>query len=139
MVQEIDHHGTAAGAQNAQDVINGSSEFGVTVMVVMPEESLESDTITASLSDGSGRASAAPMASTPGRGLVTAANIDASALKDFDSSALAVLLECRRIAQASGKAFTVRGVPAPLAELAGLYGVDELLALEPAPREAGAA
>jgi phospholipid transport system transporter-binding protein len=56
--------------------------------------------------------------------------VDASALARFDSSALAVLLECRREAMAMGRAFAVRGLPARLAALAGLYGVGELL---PAP------
>jgi phospholipid transport system transporter-binding protein len=53
--------------------------------------------------------------------------IDASPLQRFDSSALAVLLACRRLAQAEGKGFELRGAPAPLLELAGLYGVGELL------------
>lgn len=52
--------------------------------------------------------------------------VDASPLKDFDSSALAVLLACRRLAQAAGRRFSVSGMPAPLRELAALYGVDEL-------------
>lgn len=52
---------------------------------------------------------------------------DASALQQFDSSALAVLLECRRQAQAAGKAFSVQGAPARLRELAGLYGVQALI------------
>lgn len=52
---------------------------------------------------------------------------DASALLEFDSSALAALLECRREALAAGKAFSVRGLPARLRQLAGLYGVAELI------------
>lgn len=52
---------------------------------------------------------------------------DASALKQFDSSALAVLLECHRQALAAGKAFSVQGVPTRLRELATLYGVAELI------------
>lgn len=52
---------------------------------------------------------------------------DASALQEFDSSALAVLLACRREALAAGKAFSVRGLPARLRQLAGLYGVAELI------------
>lgn len=52
---------------------------------------------------------------------------DAGALKEFDSSALAVLLECRREALAAGKAFSVTGLPARLRQLAGLYGVAELV------------
>jgi phospholipid transport system transporter-binding protein len=53
--------------------------------------------------------------------------IDASALQQFDSAALAVLLECQRIALAWGKGFAVRNAPQKLAELARLYGVDALL------------
>jgi phospholipid transport system transporter-binding protein len=52
---------------------------------------------------------------------------DASALQQFDSSALAVLLECRRQALAAGKTFSVHGAPARLLELAGLYGVEALI------------
>lgn len=53
--------------------------------------------------------------------------IDASGLQRFDSAALAVLLECRRLAQSFGRAFAVRRVPLKLAALARLYGVDALL------------
>ncbi len=52
---------------------------------------------------------------------------DASALDRFDSSALAVLLECRREALAAGKRFSARGLPESLRSLASLYGVAELL------------
>ncbi|MES2956351.1 MAG: STAS domain-containing protein [Pseudomonadota bacterium] len=52
---------------------------------------------------------------------------DASALQDFDSSALAVLLACRRQALANGKTFSVQGLPERLRRLAGLYGVEALL------------
>jgi phospholipid transport system transporter-binding protein len=52
---------------------------------------------------------------------------DASALQHFDSSALAVLLECRREALALGKSFAVSRLPERLRELAALYGVAELL------------
>lgn len=53
--------------------------------------------------------------------------VDASALQVFDSSALAVLLECRRSALAAQQTFAVRGLPSALAGLAALYGVAELL------------
>nr|WP_315238726.1 STAS domain-containing protein [uncultured Albidiferax sp.] len=53
--------------------------------------------------------------------------VDATALTRFDSSALAVLLECRRESFSQGRSFAVRGLPARLAALAGLYGVAELL------------
>ena len=62
--------------------------------------------------------------------------IDASGLTEFDSSALAVLLECRRQALTGGKGFSVRSLPARLRQLAGLYGVAELI---PATLETGAA
>ena len=52
---------------------------------------------------------------------------DASALRQFDSSALAILLECRREALAAGKSFSVQGAPPQLRQLAGLYGVAELI------------
>ncbi|MDP1568050.1 MAG: STAS domain-containing protein [Polaromonas sp.] len=59
----------------------------------------------------------------------TAAEVvaDASALEEFDSSALAVLLACRRQVLAAGKEFSVRGLPDRLRQLAGLYGVQDLL------------
>jgi phospholipid transport system transporter-binding protein len=56
--------------------------------------------------------------------------VDASALARFDSSALAVLLQCRRECLSLGRAFAVRGLPERLHALAALYGVDALL---PAP------
>jgi len=60
---------------------------------------------------------------------------DASALERFDSSALAVLLACRRECLADGKTLVVRGLPDKLRELAGLYGVAGLL---PADTQAAA-
>lgn len=58
--------------------------------------------------------------------------VDASPLQQFDTSALAVLLECRRLAQASGRPFRISHAPDKLAALAALYGVDELL-IAPTP------
>lgn len=52
---------------------------------------------------------------------------DASPLQQFDSSALAVLLDCRREALGAGKQFAVAGLPPRLLSLATLYGVAELL------------
>jgi phospholipid transport system transporter-binding protein len=52
---------------------------------------------------------------------------DAGALERFDSSALAVLLDCRREALALGKTFAVARMPARLRELASVYGVADLL------------
>ena len=53
--------------------------------------------------------------------------VDAGALATFDTSALAVLLECRRTALFDGRGFMVKALPPALARLAGLYGVQELL------------
>ncbi|MES2101087.1 MAG: STAS domain-containing protein [Pseudomonadota bacterium] len=64
--------------------------------------------------------------------------IDASNLQHFDSSALAVLLECQRAADAWGKSFALRNAPPKLAALARLYGVDVLLMPESAAAHAPA-
>ena len=62
--------------------------------------------------------------------------VDASGLQQLDSAALAVLLECRRLALAWGRDFAVRQAPDELVALARLYGVDELLlGVAPAARE----
>ena len=53
--------------------------------------------------------------------------VDAGPLVVFDSAALAVLLECRREALTQGKGFAVKSLPAGLANMADLYGVDALL------------
>jgi len=57
--------------------------------------------------------------------------VDATALTHFDSSALAVLLECRRESAALGRGFSVKGLPPRLRELAALYGVAGLLPAAP--------
>ena len=51
---------------------------------------------------------------------------DVSALQQFDSSAIALLLECRRRALKAGRGFSVAGSPIKLQQLAQLYGVDDL-------------
>jgi phospholipid transport system transporter-binding protein len=61
---------------------------------------------------------------------------DVSALLNFDSSALAVLLECRREARVIGKRFTVTAWPRRLRDLAVLYGVADLLSPGAAPESA---
>jgi phospholipid transport system transporter-binding protein len=53
--------------------------------------------------------------------------VDAQALERFDSSALAVLLELRRVSLRAGKSMRVQGSPRHLSDLASLYGIDELL------------
>jgi phospholipid transport system transporter-binding protein len=59
--------------------------------------------------------------------------IDAAEVVDFDSSALALLLEAQREARASGLACRLLQPPPKLMELARLYGVEALLgaAVEP--------
>ena len=57
--------------------------------------------------------------------------LDAAALTQFDSSALAVLLECRRETVALGQGFSVKQLPQRLRELAALYGVAALLPAAP--------
>jgi phospholipid transport system transporter-binding protein len=54
-------------------------------------------------------------------------SLNASALKVFDSSAVAVLLELRRTLLAQGKTLAVTDRPERLRDLVGLYGVNELL------------
>ena len=56
---------------------------------------------------------------------------DAASLVRFDSSALAVLVDCRREALALGKTLSIKDLPARLRVLAGLYGVAELLPAAP--------
>jgi phospholipid transport system transporter-binding protein len=53
--------------------------------------------------------------------------LNAQALQDFDSSALAVLLELRRACLRLGKQLQIEGAPARLMHLASLYGVSALL------------
>jgi phospholipid transport system transporter-binding protein len=59
--------------------------------------------------------------------------VDASALRAFDSAAVAVLLECRRMARSWNKGFEIQGAPAKLTDLVLLYGVDSLLAFAAPP------
>ncbi len=55
------------------------------------------------------------------------AELDAGALRDFDSSALALLLALLRSARERGVELRLRALPPRLRELAGLYGVGALL------------
>lgn len=61
---------------------------------------------------------------TPIPPLVT---LDASALSEFDSSALAVLLGLRRALVQHGSVLRVEGMTQRLSQLASLYGVLDLL------------
>jgi phospholipid transport system transporter-binding protein len=58
--------------------------------------------------------------------------MDASALAAFDTSAIALVLQARRLAEARGLVFELRALPAQLRQLAELYGVAELLSASPA-------
>jgi phospholipid transport system transporter-binding protein len=53
--------------------------------------------------------------------------LDAQAMRVFDSSAVAVLLELRRVLLAQGKTLQLRHIPQRLQDLVSLYGVSELL------------
>jgi phospholipid transport system transporter-binding protein len=53
--------------------------------------------------------------------------VNATDLGRFDSSALAVLLELRRVCQRGGKTLVVQGLPQHLSDLATLYGIEGLL------------
>jgi phospholipid transport system transporter-binding protein len=53
--------------------------------------------------------------------------LDACLLERFDSSALAVVLACRRMALDAGRGMVVQGLPVRLRQLAALYGIAELI------------
>lgn len=55
--------------------------------------------------------------------------IDCSALKDFDSTVLTVLLAQQKRLSAEGRSIKVERAPEKLKVLAGVYGVAELLGL----------
>lgn len=60
--------------------------------------------------------------------LPTSGQIDCGGLTSVDSAAVATLLSFARRARDEGRRLKFINVPAPLATLAALYGVDELLA-----------
>jgi phospholipid transport system transporter-binding protein len=68
-----------------------------------------------------------------------ATGVDCAPLAEFDSSALAVLLAWRRAAHARGMALEIANLPAGLASLAQVYGIDVLLAAQHRHRPAGVA
>jgi phospholipid transport system transporter-binding protein len=55
--------------------------------------------------------------------------VDCSALKDFDSTVLSVLLAWQKSLQADGQSLVVEHAPEKLKVLAGVYGVSDLLGL----------
>jgi phospholipid transport system transporter-binding protein len=59
-----------------------------------------------------------------------ATEVDCASLKQFDSSALAVLIAWQRAATARGAALVVVNLPAGLGSLAQAYGVNTLLTLQ---------
>ncbi len=59
--------------------------------------------------------------------------IDAASVTQLDTSALAVLLECARIAAGGKRKFQIVNAPARMSDLAHLYGVDGLLGVEVEP------
>jgi phospholipid transport system transporter-binding protein len=59
--------------------------------------------------------------------------VDASALQQFDSSALAVLLAGMREALVRGGRLQVQGLPARARSLVQVYGLTEVLQLPPVP------
>ncbi|MBU3578882.1 STAS domain-containing protein [Polynucleobacter sp. 73C-SIWE] len=65
-------------------------------------------------------------------GLLNLANlrtIDCSALKDFDSTVLTVLLAWQKKLQADGQSLSIEHAPEKLKVLASVYGVSALLGL----------
>jgi len=90
-------------------------------MLVLPAELMHEEAVACC------RMLAQGLRSEPGPSVVA----DAGALTRFDSSVLAVLLECRREALVLGKTFSVSRMPARLRELATLYGVAQLLPAAP--------
>lgn len=94
----------------------------------------------ATLNQAATLAAGLPAAVAGGSGLL---RVDASALQAYDSATIALLMQARRLALAAGRSFEVVGTPPKLAELARLYGVEELLSLSSAspsaqPRSSGA-
>jgi phospholipid transport system transporter-binding protein len=64
--------------------------------------------------------------------------IDAAPVTQLDTSALAVLLECSRMAAAGKRKLEIVNAPTRMSDLAHLYGVDGLLGVEAAPFEPAA-
>ena len=87
--------------------------------------------LPATLSLVDAHAAMRPLADAVSREPTDRLHVDAAGLQQFDSSALAVLLECRRLAEKSGRTFQLSGAPSRLSQLARLYGVAELLGIAP--------
>ncbi len=77
-------------------------------------------------------ASALATLAAHGAGAGAAFVVDAAPLAEFDTSAIAVLLELQRQSHARGLTFEVTQAPSKLHQLAALYGVENLLGLQAA-------
>jgi phospholipid transport system transporter-binding protein len=77
----------------------------------------EATAVFGGLQSAIGRASAEPV------------ELSAEALRELDTAAISVLLQCRRLARARGLALVLQSVPPKLAALMALYGVAELFGL----------
>jgi len=64
--------------------------------------------------------------------------VDAAAVAQLDTSALAVLLECARMAAGAKRKLEIVNAPARMSDLAHLYGVDGLLGVDAAQFEPAA-
>ncbi len=62
--------------------------------------------------------------------LAQTSQVDCSALRDFDSSVLAVLLAWQRQLRGRNQSLVVLNSPEKLRVLAGVYGVTDLLGLQ---------
>ena len=78
----------------------------------------------ATLEQAAALAATVPASVAEGTGMFT---VDASGLKAYDTSTIALLLQAQRLARAAGRGFAIEGLPAQLTQLAALYGVEELL------------
>lgn len=76
------------------------------------------------------QANAGEITKQSGLALAQTGRVDCSALADFDSSVLAVLLAWRRQLQERNQSLIVLNPPAKLKVLAGVYGVTDLLGLQ---------
>ncbi len=88
-------------------------------------------TLPASIGLTDAKAVMRPLADAVSREPADRLTVDAAGLQHFDSSALAVLLECRRLCEKSGRSFQLNNAPPRLRQLARLYGVAELLGIAP--------
>ena len=76
------------------------------------------------------QANAGKITKQGGLAIAHTGRVDCSALADFDSSVLAVLLAWRRQLQERNQSLIVLNPPAKLKVLAGVYGVTDLLGLQ---------